>query len=543
MKKITLTLGSMAFLLPTVSSPIIAKETAKPNIIVILADDMGYSDLSCYGSEIQTPNLDALAKEGIRFSQFYNNARSCPTRASILTGLYPHQTGIGHMTNDPENPKAHDYGLPGYQGQLNRNCVTIAEVLKSGGYHTILSGKWHVGMHFEDNKPLQRGFDKFYGLLAGGTNYFHPEVFPGRGLTEGTEPVKTEKGFYLTDALTDKAIQYIGEKPEDKPFFLYLAYTSPHWPLQAPSESIAKYRGKYNNDWHEFRKERLQRMKDLGIVTKDTELSPAHTRAWDELSDEKKEEMDLRMSIYAAQVDRMDENIGRLVKYLKESNQLENTFILFLSDNGACEEGGMLGGGLTKNLLTETGWVLSYGKVWANLSNTPFKEYKHWVHEGGIRTSAIVYWKQGIPKEQENSILNQYAFIQDIMATAADLGKTEYPKTYKGNNILPLEGKSMLPALRDPFKVIHSEPIFWEHEGNRAVRDGKWKLVSKYQGGKKEFGEWELYDMDKDTNELNNLAKKQPERVKEMTRQYDSWASTHNVIDWTEILAIIQSKK
>ncbi len=543
MKKLSYTLGTMAFFLSLGSAVHAGKPAQKPNIIIILADDMGYSDIGCYGSEINTPNLDSLAKEGIRFSQFYNNARSCPTRASLLTGLYPHQTGIGHMTNDPESPAAFKLAeLPGYQGNLNRKCMTIAEVLKTGGYHTILSGKWHVGMHQEEDKPLQRGFDKFYGLLSGGTNYFHPETLKGRHLTEGTTNISTGENFYLTDALTDKAIEYLRDKPEDKPFFLYLAYTAPHWPLQAPLENIAKYRGKYLKDWKDFRKNRLEKMKAIGLVPENTELSEANTQDWESLSDKKKDEMDLRMAIYAAQIDRMDENIGRLIKHLKETKQLENIFILFLSDNGACEEGGMLGGGKTENLLTHVGWVLSYGKVWANVSNTPFKEYKHWVHEGGIRTPAIVYWKQGIPENKENSVLNQYAFINDIMATAIDLGQAEYPKAYKGNDIYPLEGKSMVPALKNPDLPIHDTPIFWEHEGNRAVRQGKWKIVSKFDAGKNDFGPWELYDIDSDASELNNLVSQQKDRTAQMAESYENWARAKNVADWQEILEIMKNQ-
>lgn len=290
------------------------KPPEKPNIILIMSDDMGYSDLGCYGGEVQTPNLNRLASEGIRFAQFYNTARCCPTRASLLTGLYPQKTGIGHMTNPP-NSNFHDMGLESYRGFLNKNNVTIAEILKKAGYHTYMSGKWHLGMEKKDQWPLQRGLDHFYGILAGAANYFKPTS--PRGITVDNEQVEiTDKDYYITDAFTDNAMRFIDdskEQEDDKPFFLYLAYTAPHWPLQAPKEEIDKYRHRYDAGWESIREERLERMKKMGIINEDCILSEQDSPQWDSLSEEKRDEMALRRAIYSAQIDRMDQNIGRLL--------------------------------------------------------------------------------------------------------------------------------------------------------------------------------------------------------------------------------------
>lgn len=519
------------------------EEDSRPNIILIMSDDMGYSDIGAYGGEIETPNLNRLANQGVRFTQFYNTARCCPTRASLMTGCYPHQAGIGHMTNPPNDSVQHDYALPGYRGFLNRNTVTIAEVLQEAGYSTLMSGKWHLGFFGQDKWPLQRGFDKYYGIIAGASNFFHPE--PPRGLTLGNESVMPEgKDYYVTDAFTDYAIRFIGESQQEnkqQPFFLYLAYTAPHWPLNAFQEDIDKYRGKYSAGWQALREERYERMQEMGLVDSAWALSPQDSREWDSLSDKKKDEMDLRMAIYAAMVDRMDQNIGKLVDSLEARNLLDNTIIMFLNDNGACAEFDELGSGPAEQLGTRQGYVLSYGRAWANASNTPYREYKHWLHEGGIATPLIVHWPQGIEQESQGQLIREYGFLPDIMATCLDLAQAEYPTEYQGNNITPMAGKSLLPVIQGQDGPVHTEPIFWEHEGNKAVRVSNYKLVQDYEEAVSD--NWELYDLEKDRTELNNLADLMPEKVREMTALYDAWATKSNVVPWDTVRKIIAEKR
>lgn len=515
----------------------------KPNIILIMSDDMGFSDLGCYGGEIHTPNLDKLASEGLRFTQFYNTARCCPTRASLMTGLYPHQTGIGHMTNSPQDAERFDIGLPGYRGFLNRNSVTIAEVLKNAGYSTLMTGKWHLGMTSEDQWPLQRGFDKYYGILAGACNYFDP-TYP-RGITDGNDTISIhDPNYYTTDAFTDHAMEFIqqskAESPQ-KPFFLYLAYNSPHWPLEAPKDDIDKYRGRYDKGWQAIRQERYKRMIKMGIIDSSWDLSPQDSRKWDSLSDEKKKEMELRREIYAAQVDRMDQNIGRLVGFLEKNKLIDNTVIIFIDDNGACAEGGELGGGPAKQLETKEGYFLSYGRAWANASNTPFKRYKHWIHEGGISSPMIVHWPDGINKKEDGKFIRQYGFLPDIMATFVDLAGARYPAEYEGNKIHPLEGKSLVPLFKGNNRPVHNKPIFWEHEGNKAVRLGKYKLVMAWN--KKGPQKWELYDMEKDRTEMHDLSALMSDKVDQMQQMWHDWAKTHYVEPWPKIRALENERR
>ena len=507
----------------------------KPNIILIMSDDMGYSDLGCYGGEINTPNLDYLAKNGLQFTQFYNTARCCPTRASLLTGLYPHQAGIGHMTNPPGNPTGHNYGFAEYQGSLSKNTRTIAEVLGDAGYTTLMSGKWHLGMEDSTQWPLQRGFDKYYGILSGASNYFKP-MHP-RGITEQNEQIEiSDEQFYTTDAFTQKAIGFIGETKE-APFFLYLAYTSPHWPIQAPKEEIDKYRNKYLEGWAKLREARYIRQQELGLIDSQWKLSPQDGKEWESLPKEKQEEMALRMAIYAAQIDRMDQNVGKLINYLKETNKLDNTLIIFLDDNGACAEGGMLGGGSADLLETREGFFLTYGQSWANASNTPFREYKHYIHEGGISTPLIVHWPAGIDQAKQGSKVKQYGFLPDIMATLVDLSGATYSQD---SNIPPMQGESLLPIIKGAKANVHEKPIFWEHEGNKAVRLGKYKLVMKWKD--KDSNHWELYDIDADRSEQHDLAAQMPDKVSEMQTMWEEWASANNVKSWNEIIDILSSK-
>jgi len=493
-----------------------------PNIVLIMADDMGFSDIGCYGGEVHTPNLDRLAAGGLRFTQFYNAARCCPTRASLLTGLYPHQAGVGHMVGNR--------GYPAYQGYLNVRCLTIAEALKMAGYNTLMAGKWHVGEQ-RPHWPVDRGFDRYYGLISGGANYFDlsKTKAPGvkRTMAIDDRAFIPEPGkFYLTDAFTENAVKFIenyGRRKE--PFFLYLAYTAPHWPLHAWPEDIAKYKGKYRKGWDVVRRQRYQRMIKMGLISEKWGLSRRDAATWPWVEEKNKDLMDLKMAVYAAQIDRMDQGIGRVLDKIKELGAEENTLVLFLSDNGGCAEGGPVGFDRRQNGLPPGGVdsYMSYGLSWANASNTPFRRYKHWVHEGGIATPLIAYWPAVI--KNRGSITHQVGHIIDIMATCLEVAGLEYPKTYHGRQLIPLEGKSLLAIFQGKQRPGH-EALYWEHEGNRAVRQGKWKLVAAHKGP------WELYDLEADRTELNNLAEKYPQKLEQLKARYASWATRCGVLPW-----------
>ena len=506
----------------------------RPNIIVILADDMGYSDLGCYGGEIETPNIDALAENGLRFKQFYNSARCCPTRASLMTGLHPHETGIGHMTNPPGTLN-HDAGpdFPNYRGVLSKDCVTVAEVLKPAGYATLMSGKWHLGMDRHELRPLQRGFEKYYGCLSGATNFFYPEH--PRGMFFGNEPIEnpkstTDRRFYTTDAFTDYAIQFLSEEKaeQDRPFFLYLAYTSPHWPLHAHQEEVQKYVGKYMMGWDKLREQRLKRQIEIGLIDPKWKLSERYDVAWDSLNTEKQREMDMRMAFYAAMIDRMDQNIGKLVEHLKKNDQYDNTLILFLTDNGGCAEGGTLGGKTDPFDLEKWeatyGAGPSYGGNWANASNTPFQKFKHYTHEGGISTPLVAHWPKGIKKG--GSMVGDAAYLPDLMPTFISLAKAKYPSNYRGNKIPPLSGVS-LETIFEGKSLKRKDPLYLEHEDNAALIQGDWKLVgtkvSVFDGP--DASKWELYDLENDRTETNDLSATHPEKVSQLSKQWLAWAN------------------
>jgi len=493
----------------------------RPNIVLIMVDDMGYSDLGCYGSEINTPNLDRLAEGGVRFSQFYNGARCCPTRASLLTGVYAHQAGVGGMVGGK--------GPGPYQGYLNDSCVTIAEVLKSGGYATYMSGKWHVGEK-RPHWPVDRGFDRHYGLISGAMNYFDISKAKSpkarrRFAKDGEAHVPPSEGFYATDAFTDFAVECIDDHEDpEQPFFLYLAYNAPHWPLHALPEDIARYRGKYMDGWPALRKKRYARLLELGLIDDSWALSDQDADAadWDSLDEEKKRVMDHKMAIYAAQVDRMDQGVGKVMEALERNGCDENTLVMFLSDNGACAESGALGRNFRKDFTGEMGTVdsyHSYGLSWSNASNTPFRKHKQWVHEGGIATPFIVRWPGRVP--DEGKIAHQVGHIIDVMATCCDAAGVDYPETHAGRAVTPKEGLSLLPVFEGKERTPH-ELLYWEHFGCRAVRSGKWKLV---EDGKKRSGRgWELYDMKTDRTELKNLAAEMPEKFEELKGKYEAWA-------------------
>lgn len=502
------------------SSSYAQKSQARPNFVIILADDMGFSDIGCYGAEIQTPNLDKLAAKGVKFTQFYNAARCCPSRASLLTGMYPHQAGMGTMVVSKVKDRTKEEAN---QGWLSQQTVTVAEVLKTAGYQTFMSGKWHVGEERPD-WPLQRGFDQYFGLISGANSYY--ELLPNRLLLENNEPYKIPDNFYLTDAISDKAVNYITQsQSSEKPFFLYVAYTAPHWPLHAPADEMAKYRGKYLKGWDKLREERSAKQQKIGLFPKNFTLSKKEADIPDWEQTINKEAWDLKMTTYAAMVSRMDAGIGKIVEKLKSSGQLDNTVIVFLSDNGACSE--VLDGRAKKDLgdesyaisLTksagEKGSYTTYGKEWAALGNTPFRLYKQFTHEGGMATPMIVHYPKLINKSFQT---NQVGHIMDIMPTCLELAQARYPSTYNQNTIKPLEGKSLVPILKGKTRTPHAY-LAWEHFDCRAVRQGKWKLVWS-----KDVKKWELYDIENDRTELTDLSPQLPNKVEEMKVLYEKWS-------------------
>ena len=527
-----------------------------PNVVIILADDLGYSDIGCYGGEINTPNLDKLASCGIRFTSFYNAARCCPSRASLLTGLYPYQAGVGHMTDM-------DYGFPGYRGDLNTNTPTIAEVLKSAGYLTYMTGKWHVTKNARPaspnkNRPVQRGFDHFYGTLPGYASYWDPY-----GLMEDSLFIRANGDYYYTEAITAHACQYIRDAASaGKPFFLYVAYTAPHYPLQARQKFIDKYEGVFDKGWDQLRQKRYNRLKSMGMINPKWPLSARDTMSMPWGKVENKKWQAERMQVFAAMVEEMDQGIGEILRTLDKTHQRNNTLIFFLSDNGGSAEGHLYGK-IERLGIPWKSWLIpdttrdgrkvragdfpgiplgadttfgSYGLKWANLSNAPFRLFKSWVHEGGISTPFIVSWSDRI--KDVNTISHQIGHIIDLMPTILDACHVKFPDTFKGKNTIPPEGISLLPALEG--KQLPRRTLHWEHEGNKAIREGKWKLVMEYPGEwnrkAKYMGIWELYDMEKDRTEIHNLADKYPKKVNEMSKKWEKWAKRCNVQPWEEIV-------
>jgi len=506
----------------------------RPNVIVILVDDMGWSDIGSYGGEIPTPNLDALAARGVRFTQFYATPRCSPTRASLLTGLYPHQAGMGHLDNVIRE------GSLGTTGRLNDRSVTIAEVLRDAGYLTAMSGKWHLGQQ-NGTPPWQRGFDRVLSLRAGGM-FFPNQNFQGGddALTErAREPLYLNgvatprdadvfgQNWYATYLWTDFGLKFIDEAVKvKKPFFLYLPFNAPHFPLMAPAELIAKHRGRYRAGWDQLREARYRRQIEIGLVDRRWPLSPreADTPAWASLSEDAKDRFDHLMAVYAAMVEAIDIGVGRLVKGLEERGALDNTLILFLSDNGANAESGPAGrfngdppGGPNSNLYL--------GMNWAALGNTPFRRFKHFTNEGGIAAPLIVHWPRGIAAGRRNALERQPAHVIDVMPTVIDVTGARYPRAFNGQTIQPMEGVSLRPAFAgNPLR--RAQPLFWEHEGNRAVRSGNWKLVSAFPEN------WELYDLAADRVERNNLAARHPDIVRKLAAEWKAWADRAHVDSW-----------
>ena len=524
----------------------------KPNIILIMADDMGYSDIGCFGSEIQTPNINQMSSNGVTFTTAYNCARCCPSRASLLTGLYPHKAGIGHM--------GVDLGTTEYQGYLRDDCVTIAEALRLGGYRTLMSGKWHVGRSYDPCQadlwmpgstgyptPLQRGFDRFYGILDGACSYFYPHH-----LMEDDKRIQvTSDEFYLTDAISEKAVEMVeGSVSDDQPFFLYMAYTAPHWPLHAHLQDIEKYQEIYRKrGWDATRTARHESMRGSGVLDKQWEISARDPQAppWHEI--EHPEWEATRMAVYAAQIESMDRGIGSLLATLKQLNIENNTMVVFLSDNGGCAE-----------FMAEDGWArwypaqtpdgrairlgndpdirpgspltfMSYDLPWANVSNTPFRRFKHWVHEGGISTPMIVQWPSMVTKGE---LVHTATHIIDLMPTFLEAAGVSYPREYNGYKVQALDGESLLPALGND-GWTRETPLFWEHEGNCAIRSNGWKLVRTYNN------DWELYEMNTDRTELNDLSHRNQPMVNKLEYQFYEWAEHVGVVEWSQLVKKIES--
>ncbi|MBT1688503.1 arylsulfatase [Dawidia soli] len=525
----------------------------RPNIVLIMADDLGYSDIGCYGGEIETPNLDRLARRGLRFNRFYNASRCCPTRAALLTGLYNHQAGVGIMTTDQQ--------APGYRGFLTENTVTIAEVLRDAGYHTGMVGKWHVSNTVEQSTkeehlrwqahqvsypvfspvnqyPSGRGFEKFYGNIWGVVNYFDPFA-----LVNGTEPVPAvPKNFYYTDAVSDSASAYVRQfSKASNPFFLYVAYTAPHWPLHALPEDIKKYKETYRAGWDVIRQKRYDKMMKRGLFggTKNI-LSPRWNgkRTWDENPDK---EWDIQaMAVKAAMIDRMDQGIGRIIRALEQSGELENTLILFLSDNGASSDDAQkYGPGFDRPGQTRTGAEIIYpvdkkmmpgpettfasaDNMWSNVSNTPFRYWKTEPYEGGICTPLIAHWPAGITARR-GSVTDQVGHVIDFMATFLELAHQAYPTEFNGRSISPTPGRSLVPVLKGNRRQAH-DYLFFEHLGRKAVIHGRWKLLAVNQKP------WELYDLQRDRTEIENVAAQHPDLVKELSAQWQTWAVQNKVL-------------
>ncbi|RIJ48185.1 arylsulfatase [Maribellus luteus] len=513
------------------------KTDERPNILLVMVDDMGYSDLGCYGGEIQTPNIDRLAEEGVRFTQMHNCARCCPTRASLLTGQYPQVAGINGM------------GV-----NLAMNTATIAEVLKENGYRTGMTGKWHLSQtkpvndpveqlrwmaHQVDygpfspleNYPCNRGFEEHWGVIWGVVNFFDPF-----SLVHNEEPIKeVPDDFYMTDFITQKSIDLIDDySRDDQPFFLYVAHTAPHWPLHALPEDIEKYKDTYSEGWEVLREKRYSRMLELGLIDRETYPLPENSsgRKWDEC--ERKEYEAACMSVHAAMVDRVDQGIGQIIEKLKATGQYNNTIIFVLSDNGASYERGYPPGfdrpGFTRDSTiieynsdhpgAETTWNY-IGNAWASAVNTPFRYWKKESYEGGSATPFIVHWPAKL-KQQENTINRGLAHVIDILPTCLELSGSTYPETVNGRKAVPPVGKNLLPLLFNETESIH-DTLYWEHEGGRAIRMGDWKMSALPNR------EWELFNLAADHTETNDLSAELPEKVKEMDEAWKSWANSIGV--------------
>lgn len=509
-----------------------AAPATRPNIILILADDLGFSDIGPYGGEIRTPHLDTLAKKGLRFRQFYNAARCCPSRAALMTGLYPHQAQVGDMVDEYARRIREKFNSPAYSDRLNPQAPTIAEALRGAGYRTFMSGKWHLG--YRTNEwPAARGFDRSFAVIEGAMNYYgfgiqHTGLVtnPPMALDDKVF-IPPKEGFFATDAFTKHAVQFIEEDARHaRPFFLYLAYTAPHWPLHAKPETVARYRGQYKKvGWDKLREERYARLTKSGIIDKRWPLAPrpATVVPWSEASPQQRDQWDEEMAIYAAQVEEMDRGIGEVLSALKKTGRDQNTLIFFMSDNGGASEdpNRSLPGAVPGQRESYDG----YGMPGAHASSSPFRKVKKYSHEGGISSPLIVHWPEGIARRQRGKIVDGFGHIIDILPTCMDVAGGQFPAKWQGAAALSPEGVSLRQAFGGE-AVSRSGPLFWEHEGHRAVRDGKWKLVASFNEP------WELYDMTQDRTESNNLFQSKPDLGRELIGKYEAWAKRVGALPW-----------
>ncbi len=497
-------LAAIVPLVVSLLNPSAPQAAERPNVVLIMADDLGFADLGCYGSEIETPNLDSLAAGGLRFTQFYNTAKCHSSRVSLMTGLYCDQAG---------------------GAKLSRGA-TVAEVLSEAGYFTAMVGKWHLG-----GQPTDFGFGRYWGHLSGATNFFTGDSsFRLNGQPWEVPETLNGRPFYTTHAITDFAIEFLEEAAaEDKPFLLYVAFNAPHYPLQAPKEAIQKYDGRYDGGWDKLRVKRHHRQVESGLLPARWKLSPRpdHVPAWDSLGEEERRWEADRMEVFAAMVDLVDQNVGRLVDCLKEAGTLDNTLILFCSDNGACPFERTRGRHLAP-WDAKSYWT--YDAAWAHAGNTPFRLYKQNQHEGGISSPLIVHWPEGL-KTEPGSTTDQPGHLIDVMATFIELGAATYPRRIDDRMIDPLQGKSLLPIFRGETRQPH-ETLYFHFGTDRALRQGPWKLVSA------KLGRWELYNLDEDRTELNDLAARHPERVAAMAAQWFRMAQQVDRLDGNKLAPV-----
>ncbi len=532
----------------------------RPNVVLIFADDLGYSDIGCFGGEIDTPSLDRLAASGVRLTQFYNTGRCCPSRASLLTGLYPHQAGMGLMVYQ-------NYPGKGYRGHLNDNCVTFADVLKAAGYATYMTGKWHAG-HVPAAKPEVRGFDHFTGIYLHIDSYWKVlkgcDIYrDGKLMIEAQEnpinPYRPDEEFYTTDFFTDAACDYIDQatKDQDQPFLLHVCYNTPHFPLEAPDDLIEKYRGRYKKGWNVLREEKFNRMQKMGLLPNSQKLPQgkqheevpveglpfkdlvdrSNLPEWNGLESEEQEELDFRRAIYAAQVERMDQGIGRIVERLEQQGALDNTIVMFFSDNGCSGELDLYGMNWPEykranypEWRKEGGWSISQGQCWAHYSNTPLRKYKQYVHEGGIASPFVAHWPEGIAQGGQ-IVGNQVFHLVDIMPTLCELGDASYPSQHDGRPVKPAPGISMMPYLTGNVETPENRTLYWQHLNHAAIREGDWKLVTLDDRNQ---DSWELYDMSHDRSETDNVVKQHPALASELHGKWKQWATESNVFPFPE---------
>ena len=530
---------------PNTEHDVVMPTETRPNILLIVADDLGYSDIGAFGGEISTPNLDALAAGGLKMSNFYAAAACSPSRTMLLGGADSHVGGMGTKFNDQA---ANQLGQPGYEGYLNNNVVTVSSLLRDAGYHTYMTGKWHLG-YDDDQSPAARGFERSYALLQGGGGHFDDAALTIDHDTSWyrEDGVRTElpDDFFSSRFYTDKMLEYIKSgEGDDKPFFAYLAYTAPHWPLQAPAEYIDKYKGQYDDGYDALAEKRLKSLEQIGLIESGhiaPEPAYPETEFWNNLSDEQKQIDAREMEIYAAMVDNMDYHIGRVLDYLDASGQRDNTIVIFMSDNGAQGFGPGMARAFPQDWIDDNfdnsfenfGKINSYiylGPHWARASTAPMRMFKGFSSDGGLKVPAIISYP-GKLEAIAGTFNNQFTTVLDLPATFLDLAETEHPGTdYKGRQVRPYTGSSMLPFLNGKSDVIHGadDVVAWELDNRRAVRKGDWKIV--LIPGRFGSGDWELFNIKNDPAERTNLGEVEPEKRTEMIAEWDKYAKNNGVI-------------